>query len=350
MLVSDFKILRPKYEVEQEQLLEWIAKAHSLIDPTLYEKLGEKLQNIGLSKETIMKRGTCVGDCLHERWDEMEIFGSAKSSLKQRMSVFQTVTDQAFQDFYSGGSLSPHLVHVTCTGYVAPSPAQKIVAQKQAKTIVTHAYHMGCYGAIPAIRMAMGFGETDIVHTELSSLHFNPDVHTTEQLIVQGLFADGLIKYSYGKADRGFEILAVNEEVIADSAHQMTWHVQEPGFFLSIGRDVPVLIARSIEGFVDGLFKKAGRSISERTNAYFAIHPGGPKIIQQTARMLGLEPEQYNHSLGILKNYGNMSSATLPHIWASVLDDRAIKNELVVSLAFGPGLTIAGALFRKCNG
>jgi len=43
-----------------------------------------------------------------------------------------------------------------------------------------------------------------------------------------------------------------------------------------------------------------------------------------------------------------MSSATLPHVWKAILDDDAVPSgTLIVSLAFGPGLTIAGAILRK---
>ena len=69
---------------------------------------------------------------------------------------------------------------------------------------MTHAYHMGCYAAMPALRIAAGFVATgsrrvDSSHTELCSLHLDPTDHRLEQLVVQSLFADGLIRYS---ADR----------------------------------------------------------------------------------------------------------------------------------------------------
>ena len=61
---------------------------------------------------------------------------------------------------------------------------------------------MGCYAAVPAVRIAAGLVATrlrarvDIVHTELCSLHLDPADHRIEQLVVQSLFADGLIRYS----------------------------------------------------------------------------------------------------------------------------------------------------------
>ena len=82
--------------------------------------------------------------------------------------------------------------------------------------------------------------------------------------------------------------------------------------------------------------------------ALFAIHPGGPRIIDEIAGHLGLHPAQVQASNAILRNHGNMSSATLPHVWQAILEDpAAAPGTLVVALAFGPGLTISGALLRK---
>jgi predicted naringenin-chalcone synthase len=47
----------------------------------------------------------------------------------------------------------------------------------------------------------------------------------------------------------------------------------------------------------------------------------------------------------VLRERGNMSSATLPHIWKEILDLDLKSGTRVVSLAFGPGLTLFGAVF-----
>jgi predicted naringenin-chalcone synthase len=61
-----------------------------------------------------------------------------------------------------------------------------------------------------------------------------------------------------------------------------------------------------------------------------------------------LRPTQVAASRAVLKACGNMSSATLPHVWAGILADPAVPSgTLITSLAFGPGLTIYGAMLRK---
>jgi predicted naringenin-chalcone synthase len=118
---------------------------------------------------------------------------------------------------------------------------------------------------------------------------------------------------------------------------------------MTLSRKVPDHIRTGLGAFLDRLAAEAGLSAASLLEeAFFAIHPGGPRIIDEIASLLGLRPEQVQASNTVLLNHGNMSSATLPHVWSAMLADAAVPaGALVVSLAFGPGLTIAGALLRK---
>jgi len=375
LFLKDFKVVRPNFEADQETLLKWIVNAHKNTRKRLNhwedededyhaftEKLKEDLFRIGLGKNKIQKRGFQIKDCHHEVWEEMQIYNINSSpegySLGKRMAFFNEAASEVFEKIYPiHENLPPHLIHVTCTGYVAPSPAQKLVSLHShgKKTTVTNAYHMGCYGAIPSIRMAMGHfsvekEQTDIIHTEFCSLHMNPTFHTIEQLVVQSLFADGSIKYSLGEKDENpaLKILGVIEQIIDHSTSKMTWDCNSWGFQMSISKDIPIILRRNLEEYLERLAKKSGKHREQLKEARYAIHPGGPKIIEQIAEKLELKSKQIYHSKKVLQNCGNMSSATLPHIWESMLKDPEIQlGELVVSLAFGPGLSVSGVLFEK---
>ncbi|HSX03832.1 MAG TPA: 3-oxoacyl-[acyl-carrier-protein] synthase III C-terminal domain-containing protein [Rhabdochlamydiaceae bacterium] len=357
--LTDFQIIRPEHEQSQDYLLELIvqghAKAETLMNPAadfqpFLDSIRQRVFNLGLGIDKIQKRGYFPLSDLAHRKD---------SGLSEKMKLFDQEVSKVLDRFFpESQSISPHLIQVSCTGYVAPSPAQQLISKRKLgdEVSVTNAYHMGCYAAIPAIRIAQGYlhangDASDIVHTEMCTLHLNNFVHTTEQLIVQGLFADGYIKYTIkGKPAHSpfLKILALHESIIPESTSSMTWNTKESGFHLSIAKEVPVLIARGIENYLAILAKKAKMPIEKLKKAHFAIHPGGPKIIELVANALNLSPEQISHSKNILLNYGNMSSATLPHIWEKILNDKSVQSqELIVSLAFGPGLTISGALFLK---
>jgi predicted naringenin-chalcone synthase len=373
--LTRFEKKRPHHEHSQESILEWLAKAHSYSEAIsqrlsseqqvqFQEKIKSDLFKLGLGKGKIEKRGIQFDDFTHEDWDEMRIFKLNENykglGLKEKSKLFEQETSKIFESFYPNAeSLPSYLIHVSCTGYASPSAAQKIVSKHfRRETHVTHAYHMGCYAALPSIRMGLGCfsqpsdASVDIVHTEICSLHMNPSVHTKEQLVIQSLFADGFIKYSISHQhpnSSSLKILATWEEVIPDSTQAMIWICEDWGFGMTIAKEVPFLLAKEMDGFLERLALKAGLSKEDiLSNAYFAIHPGGPKIIEQIADRLRLSPIQIQDSQEVLRQYGNMSSATLPHIWQRIIEDKSIqRGSYIISLAFGPGLTLSGAIFQK---
>jgi len=63
------------------------------------------------------------------------------------------------------------LMHVRCTRYVSPNGAQKVFARRGWQTRVTNAYHMGCYAALPALRIASGFVATGAERVDIARSH-----------------------------------------------------------------------------------------------------------------------------------------------------------------------------------
>lgn len=52
----------------------------------------------------------------------------------------------------------------------------------------------------------------------------------------------------------------------------------------------------------------------------------------------------------ILREYGNMSSATLVFVLDRIRDNKEKADRWTPTIAFGPGLSIEGALLRACFG
>ena len=154
----------------------------------------------------------------------------------------------------------------------------------------------------------------------------------------------------FGNGKPGLEIFTQKEQILPDSDKEMSWKIGEYGFMMRLTKKVPVMLARKIEDFVAMLFYDAGLNYeAQKHDVIFAIHPGGPKIIDLVIKVLGLKKEQVHHSRSVLKRRGNMSSATIPYIWNNILSDPNIQNgRTIVTVAFGPGLTITGALLKVC--
>jgi predicted naringenin-chalcone synthase len=289
--------------------------------------------------------------------------------IEVRMEWFKRKMGYVFDEFYSNTTTRPeNLVHVTCSGYSSPSVAQEAVIKRNWETVqVTHSYHMGCYGAFPAIRTASSLicaspnnGRADVVHTELLSAHLNLTEFSPANTMICSLFADGFIGYSLYEEKsfmnddtiqekKGLRIISFHEVIIPDSLEDMSWDLGEYNFLMTLSKRVPVFIRKNIKSFLTTLCKKGGVDLEEqKSKMHFAIHPGGPKIIDYVIDAVGLTKEQARWSYEILRCQGNMSSATIPHIFNEIINDPTIESGTkVVAMAFGPGLTATGLLLEK---
>jgi predicted naringenin-chalcone synthase len=360
--LTGFQSILPRFSTSQNDLLSWLAEAHVRAGGVEQSFMEALFSRYSASADHIARRGHELEDFTHRRWDAMRLFGPKGSDLGMKTRFFEERTGEILERFYPTDSAAPEgIIHVTCTGYASPSCAQSLVSCRGwgRQTQVLHAYHMGCYAAHPAVRMGIGLGNglpVDVVHTELCSLHLDPAQHDPSHLVIQSLFADGFIRYQIVKEEQqetgsqaGLQILAARDEIIPDSTAAMGWTTGSLHFAMNLSRDVPALLATAVPRFLRTLMDEAGlHAASEKENAVFAIHPGGPRIIDLSQKILNLSPEQVEHSRKVLQNHGNMSSATLPHIWQKILDDAAIPSgTIIVSLGAGPGLTLSGMLFRK---
>ncbi|WP_413576698.1 3-oxoacyl-[acyl-carrier-protein] synthase III C-terminal domain-containing protein [Bdellovibrio sp. HCB290] len=368
MYLGNFHSIEPPHQVSQNESLDWLSSAHHLAqrDQThTKEDYLKLLHRVGCSEQQINRRFFFVPDVGEKNWAENKIYPihtkNRGVSMHHRHEYYHEIVQKLFGQIYDSRSFPDDMIHVSCTGYVSPSAAQLVALRSPKPVTVTHSYHMGCYGAFPALRMAAGFlandlilgqkQSVDLVHTELCSLHLNPEDPTLEQMVIQSLFADGCIAYrmSHERPPTGFKILSLYEEIIPNSADAMEWMVSDWGMKMTLSKDVPSMVGAVIPEFTHRWLKSRGYNLAEiQRNAVFAVHPGGPKIIDQVEKQLELNSSQVEASRRLLFSRGNMSSATLPHLWERILADSSIPSGTkIISYAFGPGLTVCGGLMEK---
>ncbi|MES2218888.1 MAG: 3-oxoacyl-[acyl-carrier-protein] synthase III C-terminal domain-containing protein [Pseudomonadota bacterium] len=285
-----------------------------------------------------------------------------------RLSIYENLVLKVMEHWYENVTILPDdIIHATCTGYISPSPIQRLLSNKKWSNVtVTHSYQMGCYGAIPPLRMAVGFLSSnailpkakkcvDILHTEYSSLHFQAINNAPDQIVAMTLFGDGFIKYSIYLEDQDhvakkcLKVLAAQDIIIPASVNEMTLKPGPYSFEMWLSKSVPMKIREEIQPFVEGLCRQIGLDFAEiKPDLIFALHPGGPKIIEHIKEQLGLSEDQIRFSKKILFEHGNIVSATVPYIWKEIIDDPTVlPGTKVVSIAFGPGLTVAGFILEK---
>jgi predicted naringenin-chalcone synthase len=143
-------------------------------------------------------------------------------------------------------------------------------------------------------------------------------------------------------------VISILEKIVSDYVGDMSWIPAPWGMQMNLSREVPGKIKPELKSFLVALCEKAKLSQMDIKDAVFAVHPGGPKIIDSVQEVLELTEDQIKESRKILFERGNMSSATLPHIWNEILEGNYPVGTKVISFAFGPGLTIFGSIFEVC--
>jgi len=251
-----------------------------------------------------------------------------------------------------------HVITASCTGFHNPGPDFHIVREAGLPD-ATERYHlgfMGCYAAFPALRMASQFCLANpravvlVECLELCSLHLQikDDV---DSLLANALFADGAgaALVSAQRPRRCRPVLALEQFLSAmapEGGKDMAWEIGDRGFHLVLSSYVPDVIAANITTMVEHAL--AGSPWAVHDIAWWAVHPGGKAILDNVQQQLGLRPDQLQASREVLRDYGNMSSATIFFVLEKLLQREVPAEEAVVAMAFGPGLTVESALLRLC--
>ncbi len=240
-----------------------------------------------------------------------------------------------------------HLIFATCTGFVNPGPDFFLVRDLGLRESVERYTlgFMGCYAAFPALRMAAQFCEADpvarvlIVCLELCSLHFQIN-NSPDSIIGNTVFADGaaaaLVSSEPPPSGKHYRLDTFNTATIPEGESAMAWTIGDSGFDLVLSSYVPKVISAAL----GALLARAGVDLTGISR--YAVHPGGKAILDRVVTALDLPPNSLDASRAVLRDYGNMSSATILFVLMELLASTE-KGEKVLAIAFGPGLTVETA-------
>ncbi|WP_322761456.1 type III polyketide synthase [Frankia sp. Cr2] len=250
-------------------------------------------------------------------------------------------------------------VVVSCTGYATPG-LDILLADELGMPATTQRLcigHMGCYAGLPALSTATDYvrarGRPAVVLcVELPSLHVQPfgpaAERDVEQIVAHALFGDAACAIVLEPdVTGGLEVIDTEAVTDPSSASLMTWTVTDHGFRMSLSAKVPDVLALHVEKAAGELLGRHGLDADDV--AGWAIHPGGPRIVNVVAEKLGLSPDQTAASHEILATRGNCSSATVPLVLQQIRRNRQLRpGDPVVAMAFGPGLTLWNMLLKAC--
>jgi alkylresorcinol/alkylpyrone synthase len=243
------------------------------------------------------------------------------------------------------------LLAVSCTGYTGPGLDVHLVDELGLGGLVRRLSigHMGCYAALPALRAAAALTGASqaralIACVELCTLHMQP-ARSREEAVYQALFGDGAGAVVVGPDGAGPAIVGARAVTVPASEHRMGWLIGTDGFRMSLSPRVPALVERAVGPLVTDLL--AGHGLRPGDVAHWAVHPGGPEILDRVQRRLDLTDAQLAPSWEVLADGGNRSSATVLFILESLLASGELQaGQWLVALAFGTGLTLEALLLR----
>lgn len=245
-----------------------------------------------------------------------------------------------------------HLITVSCTGMYAPGIdidlLERLGLNRNTERICIN--FMGCYGAVNALKTADYICRADaharvlIVSVELCTLHFQK-TNTTENWIANSLFSDGaaaVLVEPFSPGKKGLVLEGFYAEYIHDARDEMGWFIGDTGFEMKLTGKVPKQIKKHIGGLAEKLAAKSVHPLEGQMR--YAIHPGGKKILEAAQEAIGFCAEMNDEAYSVLREYGNMSSATLLFVLKKIWQKGLQPDEPVMAFAFGPGLTVESML------
>lgn len=284
-------------------------------------------------------------------------------SAKPRMLIYQhhaiNLAMEACEKVLNGSSIRreeiTHLISVSCTGMYAPGLDIELVDKLDLHTSTqrTSINFMGCYAAFNAMKVAQNITKANpeskvlIVCIELCSIHLQEKTDD-ENLLANAIFGDGAAAMivSSKPTNHSLEMKNFYSDLALEARNEMGWYIGDHGFEMRLSSKVPDVIKDGIEELTNRLLDKIQLKISDID--FFAIHPGGKRILDVIEEKLHITKLQNSAAHEILRSHGNMSSPTVLFVIKSILDDLTSEDDqkYLLSFAFGPGLTLESAVLK----
>jgi len=274
------------------------------------------------------------------------------------------------------------LIVATCTGYVCPGLASIYAKEIGFPNTIQRAdlVGMGCAGALPAMQRAYDFVRSNpgkkalVVAVEVCSACYYLD-ESFETIIGNAICSDGAAAMVVGMPDEGGES-QVGEGTFPRIAGFRTLlapeYIDRVGF-QNIGGRLRIVLSKDLRNtagrlarlVIDGILKD--HALRQGDITHWIIHPGGRKIIDTVQDELALTDDQIRNTRTVLKNFGNMSSATVMFVLKAAMEQvdgdrgaigvlgnaalprakgRPEPGDYGIMLALGPGLAVEGALLQ----
>lgn len=357
MIIAGIGTAVPKHKIEQAASLEIM---RGLIESN---RQIERKSNAIYEHSGVEYRHSVILDQSEGEYGQRQTFFQVEEpSTRERMQRYEheavEIARRACEVAIGESATQPgqitHLINVSCTGFFAPGPDIQLIEELGLSPEIarTNVGFMGCHGLFNGLRVAKAYTDADpdavvlVSAVELCSLHHQYE-WTNDKMVANALFADGaaavVCRAAQKTADheRAMRLVGNGSTVFAGSQGAMSWKIADHGFEMTLSPETPKLIEQNLRPWLERWLGGHGLRLDEIGS--WAVHPGGPRILQAMAEGVSMPIERLAESYAILKSYGNMSSPTIAFIIDQLRQKQAPMP--LVAVGFGPGLVAEAALF-----
>merc|ERR1712006_51072 len=191
---------------------------------------------------------------------------------------------------------------------------------------------------------------------ELSSVHTTFDDNINDA-ILHAIFADGCAAAVLGgrtakTAPTGsFAIVDDHAWLMEGTEDGITLSINDTGISCKLSKYLPQYIAKNMAGYVDSFLSK--HALKKTDLDFWAVHPGGRRIIEESQNGLGLTDEQAKYSWAVLGEYGNMLSPSVMFVMEKIMKDHEKAQQAGekgfskgIAFSFSPGVGAEGVLIN----
>lgn len=235
------------------------------------------------------------------------------------------------------------VVTISTTGIATPSLDAMLMGRLKLRSDVRRlpVFGLGCAGGVLGLARAADLARAApgsrilFLVVELCALCFRRDDFSKSNLVATALFGDGAAGLIISTAGEGPALLQGGEYTWPQSLDVMGWEVTEEGLKAIFSRDIPALVRNDLRGATDRFLAAQGLSVAAID--HFICHPGGAKVITALEEAFDLPDGALAEARSVLRDYGNMSAATVMFVLERALAGGAKGRMLMTAL--GPGFT-----------
>ena len=276
-----------------------------------------------------------------------------KTRMKEYEKWSKQLTCESVGKILNTNKINPksveRLITISCTGFYAPGFDYYLIEKFNIPPDVkrTHIGFMGCAAALigfnsvlEALSSLPPGKNILLVTSEICSIHLQTEP-TKDNIMANLIFADGAAAalFSNDQNIKGLKILNTASFLFEGSSGFMGWEIGNFGFEMILSSELPKIILDHAMPRLISILAEFG--LKKEDIKHWALHPGGRAILDSIQKGLELSDDLMTPSRTVLKNYGNMSSASILFVLKELLITHVIaKDELCCAVAFGPGLTM----------